>query len=259
MKKFLPLILIVAGIGVLTGALLLIRRSVSQVGQNVAEEETAPVVALSDRPVVTLTPSSDGHWLELNITKIKIQADSLDYELLYKLPDGRQQGVPGTIKLAGITKVERDLLLGSESSGKFRYDEGVETGTLTLRFRNAEGKLVAKFVGNFHLQSNTSQLSSTDGKFSYVLDKNPGKEFFVTMETFGIPTDAPGALAGGPYGVFKGIAVINTPKGTLPITNKVFPGSVKLSGTIYKATASGWEKLSGGKSDDVGIFVGTSQ
>lgn len=259
MKRFLPVILLILGVGVLTGAFLLIRRNVSK-EQNVVEEETIPQVALADRPVTSLTPSKDGHWLELDVTKInKIQADSMDYELLYSLPDGRQQGVPGTIKLAGITKVERDLLLGSESSGKYRYDEGVEKGTLTLRFRNSSGKLVAKFSTQFHLQSSTNQLTSIDGKFSYALNNTSGNEFLVTMETFGYPGDAPGTASAGPYGVFKAVAKINIPgKGALPITNKVFPGTVNLSGTsIYRATSSGWEKLTDGKSDDVGIFIGT--
>lgn len=258
MKKFLPLALLLIGLGVLTAAayFLIIKPS----GSETVEEETAPEVVLSERPVASLTPSTDGHWLELNITKIKIPAESLDYELLYNLPDGRQQGVPGSVKLAGLAAIERDLLLGSESSGKFRYDEGVETGTLTLRFRNGSGKLVAKFVSNFHLQSNTSLLTSADGKFSYTLAKSSGKEFLVTMQTFGYPNEAPGTISSGPYGVFKAVAKVKTAKATLPVTTKVFPGTASLSGaSIYKATSSGWEKLTSGKSNDVGIFLGTSE
>ncbi|OGM76306.1 hypothetical protein A2210_02045 [Candidatus Woesebacteria bacterium RIFOXYA1_FULL_40_18] len=257
MKKFLPLILLVVGLGVLTAVYFFV---IKPSGEAAVEEEIAPEVALENRPVASLSPSSDGHWLELNITKIKISAVSLDYELLYNLPDGRKQGVPGSVKLANQTSVERDLLLGSESSGKYRYDEGVETGTLTLRFRNGQGKLAAKFVTDFHLQSNTSVLTSADGKFSYTLDKNSGKEFLVVMQTFGYPNDAPGTISSGPYGVFKATAKVSTAKGALSSTTKVFPGQVSMSGTsIYKATSSAWDKLTGRKADDVGIFIGTSE
>lgn len=256
MKKYLPLILLGLGIIVLLGVYFLVFRKSSRVEDT--EVEGVPEVTLADRPVTSLTPSSDGHWLELNITKIKVKAASLDYELLYDLPDGRTQGVPGSIRLQGAKTIERDLLLGSESSGKYRYDEGVNNGTITLRFRDEKGKLVAKFSTEFHLQSDTKNLTSADGKFSYMLDKNPGNEYFVTMETFGYPGDAPGQVSVGPYGVFKGEAMVNTAKGTLPVTTINFPGTVKLTGgTIYRSDGDDWKKLSGDKSSDVGIFVAT--
>ena len=44
-------------------------------------------VALPERPVVSLTPTIDGHYLNLKIEKIVIDAKSLDYELLYKTKD----------------------------------------------------------------------------------------------------------------------------------------------------------------------------
>src|SRR3972149_8163539 len=162
MKKFLPLIFLLLGVLVLVGVFFLIKGK-KEVPQD--EEEKVPEIAFENRPITSLTPSEDGHWLKLQIDKVKIKAKSLDYELLYKLPDGRTQGVPGTVDLSSTTKIERDLLLGSESSGKFRYDEGVEEGTLTLRFRNSKGILTAKFLTEFSLISDTKTLSSIDGKF----------------------------------------------------------------------------------------------
>ena len=131
---------------------------------------------------------------------------------------------------------------------------------MTLRFRDGKGKLAAKFVTDFHLQSNTNVLTSTDGKFSYSLNKSSGKEFLLVMQTFGYPNEAPGSISGGPYGVFKAEAKVKTAKGTLSPTTKVFPGTVSMPGTsIYKATSANWQKLASGKSDDIGIFVGTSE
>jgi hypothetical protein len=259
-KKYLPVILIGVGIVVLIGAVFLIRRNLAAPSEATPAEQSALLdVTLADRPVASLTPSTDGHWLELSVTKLEIAADSLDYELLYDLPDGRTQGVPGTIKLAGITSVDRDLLLGSESSGKYRYDEGVTKGTLTLRFRDSQGKLLAKFATDFHLQTNTLTLTSADGNFSYKLDKTSGKEYLVTMQTFGYPGEAPENMASGPYGVFKAVAKVHTARGTLPQTSKVFSGTVSLSGSsIYESSGVAWTKLSGGKASDVGIFIGAN-
>ncbi|MFH1864128.1 MAG: hypothetical protein ABIJ85_04455 [bacterium] len=219
MKKYLPIILFLLGIGIVLAVYFLV---IKKPVKAPAEEASSQIeVALEDRPVVSLTPSADGHWLTLFIDKIKIDAATLDYELLYDLPDGRTQGVPGSLTLAGQTKVEKKLLMGSESSGKFRYDEGVEQGDITIRFRNDKGKLLIKFATKFHLQSGVKELTSTDGNFSFILDKKPSKAFFVTMETFGLPEDLVSSITSGPYGIFTSDA-------------SLAPGS-----------ADGWQKASG--------------
>ncbi|HJX58948.1 hypothetical protein A2V61_01245 [Candidatus Woesebacteria bacterium RBG_19FT_COMBO_47_8] len=248
MKKYWPLILFVIGILVLAAVFYFIARSTKETSSPEDESESVPEVALSERPIASLIPSTDGHWLKMKIEKIKISAVSLDYELLYTLPDGRTQGVPGSINLKtqeGV--IERDLLLGSESSGKFRYDEGVEEGTLTLKFRNDAGKLVAKFSTKFHLQQSTKALSSVAGEIKIDLAKIPTKTFFVTMETFGIPGDTPQGFSKGPWGVFSS-------------AKTKLAGTVELgSSTLYRWDGAKWAKLSSGASPDLGIFVGASE
>lgn len=243
MKKYLPFIILGLGVLVLVvGAVVFFK---GKKAPETVEEETALIdVALADRPVVTLTPRSDGHWLDLTIDKLQINAASLDYELLYKLPDGRTQGVPGSVNLSGVSTIQKELLLGSESSGKFRYDEGVESGTLTLRFRNDKGKLLAKFVSEFSLQSNTAKLSSVDGVFTYTLAKS-SKDFFVVMQTVGVSADAPGEPASGPWGVFSSA------------TAKL-PGTIDGVGTVYALTGSTWTQLSDGAASDIGYFFTTN-
>jgi len=206
----------------------------------VEEEESALIeVSLNERPIASLTPSEDGHYLNLLVDKIVIDAESMDYELLYTTGAGLTQGVPGMVVLSGRDSFEAELLLGSESSGKFRYDEGVEEGSLTLKFRNNKGKLLAKFSTDFHLQSNIDQLTSLDGKFSYEFDKTPNG-FFVTMETFGIPGSTPSEVANDPYGVF---------------TSSENELSGKVTGVSHLWTGSEWESLDNGNSSDIGIFV----
>ncbi len=245
MKRYLPLLLFLIGVLVLAGVYFFVLRKPAT--EETEEEEGLMEVSLIDRPIASLTPTQDGHWLKLRIEKLLSGADSLDYELLYTLPDGRTQGVPGTITLKGESEIERDLLLGSESSGKFRYDEGVETGTLTLRFRNEKGKLLAKFSTKFHLQSAESELTSVDEKLVYTLAKIPSKTFFVTMETFGIPKAPPGEVSAGPYGIFSS-------------GKSAYPGTVELSGgTIYTLKGGSWTKLEAGKADDIGIFIAVSE
>src|SRR3989344_647292 len=87
-------------------------------GNKVTEDANVPELPLEQRPFVILTPKEDGHWLKMAIKGLtRVQgAVSMDYELLYKVPDGRTQGVPGTVVLSGSDSIDRELLLGSESS-----------------------------------------------------------------------------------------------------------------------------------------------
>jgi len=218
-NKKLLVILFAVGVLVFGAVLFFVMKGKNSAGTG---EEIVKEVPFADRPVVSLTPSEDGHWLKLIIDKIQIaKAESLDYELLYSLPDGRTQGVPGSVKIE-TKSIERDLLLGSESSGKFRYDEGVKDGTLTIRFRDAKGKLLAKFSTKFSLLQDTDKLVSVEGDFEYVLEKE-SKDWFVVMQTFGLPDekDASQEIISGPYGVFS-------------------------SETIPQGEASGWQEFSPG-------------
>lgn len=246
MKKLLPISLFLIGIIAIVGVYVFVVKGKKEQPEVPAGEESALVeVPLGERPIVSLTPTSDGHFLNLKIEKIAIPASSLDYELLYSVPGGRTQGVPGTISLTGQREIERKLLLGSESSGKFRYDEGVEKGSLTLRFRNSSGKLIAKFSSDFHLISATDTVSSIDENFSAKLNKK-SNAFFIVMETFGVPEVPPGIILSGPYGIFA--------------SSKVTGGSVELrQGTIYRWVGNKWTNEVGGDAFDIGIFVGTSE
>lgn len=167
MKKYWPFIALVLGIIVVVGVFFFIKgKTTSDLGGSNQEDLLVPDIPQDQRPLASLIPSQDGHWLKMKIEGIKVEGTaSLDYELLYKVSDGRTQGVPGTIQLKGQTSIERNLLLGSESSGKFRYDEGVASGTLTLRFRNSSGKLLGKLTTDWTLATS-------------------GKNYIVTMNTF---------------------------------------------------------------------------
>lgn len=218
-KKFIPLIFLGVGVLVLVLVFVLIKNKKTEVA--VDDSETLAEVAFVDRPVAMLTPTSDGHYINLKIDKITLpKAVSLDYELLYSLPDGRTQGVPGTVDLKGEKTFERKLLLGSESSGKFRYDEGVQEGSLTVRLRNSKGKLLAKFTTKWHLQSVDTDLTSIDQNFTYKLEKKSKGMYFVTMETFGLMDTSVTEVASGPYGIFS-------------------------SDTLPAGTAEGWKVTSG--------------
>ncbi|HET7098925.1 MAG TPA: hypothetical protein VFI61_01670 [Patescibacteria group bacterium] len=208
MKKYLPFILLGFGLLAVIFVVILVKNSKNTNTED-ENEAAVPEIPVEQRPVVALiptnnpaVPNSDGHWLDFKVQKINVLgAASMDYELIYSTASGGQQGVPGTVKLDG-NDVDRMLLLGSESSGKFRYDTGVEQGTMTIRFRDGKGKLIGKLSTMFHLQSDVTELTSVDGVFKYTLDKIAKGVFFVTMQTFKDPEAGMAVISQNGYSVF---------------------------------------------------------
>lgn len=210
MKKFLPLILIGAGLLIVIGAIFFFSRNSKKVTTVDDQNVAIPELPAEQWPVISLIPTSNpkdpkagnGKMLDLKVQKINIPgAVSMDYELVYTTGMGIQQGVPGTVKLDG-TDIDRLLLLGSESSGKFRYDTGVEIGTITFKFRNSSGKLIGKLQGDWHLQTGVTELTSVDGSFKYTLDKEAKGVYFLTMQTFAEPNTNSVVVSANGYTVF---------------------------------------------------------
>lgn len=250
MKKYLPVVLLVVGVLAVVGVFLSLQGGGSVTPTSTpAVEESAPEIVFDQRPFVSLTPRSDGHWLRLSISGINkvTGSTSVDYLLEYTAKGDINQGVPGNVKLTGITTIDRDLLLGSESSGKFRYDEGVSQGKLTLKFRDVTGKLLGKLSTDFHLQNYADDtFTSIDGVFSYKLDKSVKKGYFVTLSTFGVIEGVKGELASTPYGVFSSEII-------------KMSGKVALSGnTLNRFGESKWSVIKGNASPDLGVFVATN-
>ncbi len=249
-KKYVPLVLVGIGILAVVGVFASMRiGSTPEPTPSPVVEEVAPDVPFDQRPYVTLTPRSDGHWVKLSIMGVnKVSgAASIDYVLEYRTSADVNQGVPGSVKLSGITNIDRDLLLGSESSGKFRYDDGVTKGSLTLRFRDTSGKLLGKLSTDFSLQDYTADtLVSVDGNFSYKLDKKTKKGYFVTINTLGVPEGVKGEIEKGPYGVFTSETI-------------AFPGKVTMDGkTISRWGDAKWNIIKNGVSSDLGVFISTN-
>lgn len=208
----------------------------------IEEEEMVEEIALEKRPVVSLTPRADGHWLDLTIQDIKVEAASLDYEVLYQTATGITQGVPGMVKLEGKSEIMREILLGSESSGKFRYDEGVEEGTLTVKFRDEKGKLVGKLMTDWYFGTGGEELKSVDGKLVFT-PQGGRDEYFVVMESFGMHGANREDVKLGPYGVF--------------CSDPDMKGRVEMDGEVLRYESGEWKSVA--TPTKVGFFIGVEE
>jgi hypothetical protein len=248
MKKYLPLLFLFVGLLVLGGVFFFVRGKSSNGGQS-GEEVALLDLPLEERPIVSLTPTSDGHYLKFKVSKMEVPgAVQLDYVLLYQTGEGVTQGVPGSTDIEGENGFEIELLLGSESSGKFRYDEGVKTGNITLEFRNSDGRLLSKFTSDFNISNDTNSFTSPDNKFTLKLNEKY-EGYAVVMEAVGLPEMPPGNVVAGPY-------IITTSEQT------ILKGTAQVEGgkTYRHVTGPRWsdENTDTTLDSDMNIYVSTS-
>jgi hypothetical protein len=158
-------------------------------------------VAIKDRPFVTLAPREDGKEVTMVVDRVK-NATNVEYEMEYQAAE-LIQGVFGTIDFkTEEPPVTKDLLFGSCSKDKCRYDEGVTGGSLTMRFEGGSAPYALK--SDFNLQ----QMFDRQGKFvskdsRVTLDVGTkgltDKTFVIVAGTMGVPTEFDEEIVAGPY------------------------------------------------------------
>jgi hypothetical protein len=162
-----------------------------------------------EKPYVSLIPRKDGHELKLKVENIPSSVAQIDYELLYSATDNgleMEKGVGDTVK--NITSTfERDLLLGTESCTngcKYKYDEGITGGTLTLTFTTKDNQ-AATYETPFILKSSADlkkdkTMTLVTENFTINATTTTSADFFVLIKNYGIPQ---GSKANAVYTVFS--------------------------------------------------------
>jgi len=148
-KKVLLPIIGIAILLVITIVMIIIGKNKNKTSPTIPNSSTNTneelILSDSEKPYISLTPQADGHRLDLKITNIPSSISDIEYDLIYTAQDEDleiEKGVGGTIEIEA-TSVERELLLGTESCTngcKYKYDEGITGGTLTLNFITSDGK-----------------------------------------------------------------------------------------------------------------------
>ncbi len=138
-------------VGVVVGILLLVSIVVISGGRKNQEtkepEELLPtesvIPTVGSDVNVDLISSSAGHEVTLVIKGIPSGTNSIDYELSYQTAQQGLQGVIGTIELSeGEVEVDKNLTLGTCSSGTCIYHKVVGKVRLNLRFSGDDGEKV---------------------------------------------------------------------------------------------------------------------
>lgn len=101
------------------------------------QSEALPTVDSSVK--VELVADRARREVTLSVSNIPAGTDSIEYELSYDAEGGLPKGVIGTIEVDGKKSIERDITLGTCSSGTCVYDKGVTSIKVSLRFQSSKG------------------------------------------------------------------------------------------------------------------------
>lgn len=127
----------------------------------------------SEKPIISLIPRQDGHEIKLIIDNIPQSITEIEYELIYSAIDEgleMEKGVGDTIKVTS-KNIQRDLLLGTSSCTngcKYKYDQGVIGGTLSLTFLTSDNQSL--YYETSFVLKNSADIKK-DGGLSLNLEK----------------------------------------------------------------------------------------
>lgn len=117
--------------------------------QVVKTEDVLPksqLIPTIDSSVEVMLTSSDKKEVVLEINKIPAGTATIEYELSYLTKEGLPKGVIGTINLEEENStlraegsIKRKITLGTCSSGRCVYDQGVENIKVSLKFNGDYG------------------------------------------------------------------------------------------------------------------------
>lgn len=243
MKKFLILGSLLIAVFLLSGC-----GPKKTTTENLPNTEPTPIPtkpieqSIKERPYVSLLPTADRHWVTMEIKKIPQGTKGIDYDLTYfadfegsKIERGVSTGgVP--VDLNGATEYSKKVLFGSAScttgTCKYKYDENVTEGALSIKFVGGE-----KYETAYRIQKGkealTDGFSTGDGIFMLKATL-PTNSIYLTASSIGLLTQLPsGVIAKSlPYAVFPSIS------GKATVFFKT-----DLGNAVIYAYSSGWQKL----------------
>lgn len=106
------------------------------------KEEVLPATQLLltvDASVEVTISSANKKEVLLTVDHIPQNTTSIDYDLSYLTQDDIPRGVIGTIPISGKDQLERKITLGTCSSGRCVYDQGVAKIKVSLTFNGDYG------------------------------------------------------------------------------------------------------------------------
>ncbi len=149
--------------------------------------EPVNVIDISQRPVVSIIPHTDGNHLTIKILSLNKPANSAHYLLEYQAGSSLR-GLEADLELATLP-VETEVFLGSCSAGgACTYDKDITGGNLLLTFIGDENYAVKtnwRYIENI---DRSDSIASWDAKFQLESSALSSMKQIVVFNSPGYPT-----------------------------------------------------------------------
>ena len=153
-------------------------------------------ITISDRPFVTLTPTSDGAEIIISIENMA-KFDRIEYELTYLADNPQSAGVKITRGATGTdvntkdTKYKKSVLLGTASRGVRSPDTGITDGKLVMHMFVGEDEFLSETDWTFEKIGKTAAtIKSTNGNFEIEVPSF-GRDYWVIIaDTVSVPPNS---------------------------------------------------------------------
>jgi len=178
--------------------LFIFQKGSDKIEEDSGDDEIQEITKLniSDRPFVTLTPTSDGAEIIISIENMQA-FDQIEYELTYLADNPEisgakiQRGSVGTDVITSESKYKKSILLGTASRGVRSPDTGVTDGKLTLSMFQEDNEFESETEWNLFQAGLTSDVLTTlSGNFSLEIPALGKNYWIIVADTVGVPPSA---------------------------------------------------------------------
>jgi hypothetical protein len=197
-KKSTYIIAAVALVALLLGIYFLFVFKKSQKDIELTNSSTGEIkqvsdINLSNRPYITLTPTSDGAEIILSFQNMGF-FDSIEYELTYQADNPTapgtkiERGSTGSDVNTKDSTYKKSILLGTASRGVRSPDRGITDGKLTMHLFKKGQEFLSESNWDLSTVGSTDNiLKSRDGNVAIVVP-NLGKDYWaIIANTIGVP------------------------------------------------------------------------
>ena len=204
-KKLIPVIIGVVVLLLVGGALaaktFLGKNQETEEAPQVKKKVTLPVnvISLSERPLVSIEPQTDGRNIVIGVSEVRKQATEAEYELEYQA-GSLLQGAANVFSLDDVPTTQKILLGSCSAGGACTYHEDVKGGTILMTFTGGSDPYALKsdwkYIDN---KAKESEISSRDAKFQLTSEDITTNRFMIVFNAFGVPDGLTGTPVSSPY------------------------------------------------------------
>ncbi len=202
MKKAFPIIGVIVVLGIVGFGVYKFTKKPAEVPQEAQQKkkvsEPVNIIAVAERPYLTITPHADGRNLSIAVEKLNKDASSVEYELEYQA-GSLLQGAFGQFDLDAMPAREKILLGSCSAGGACTYHEDVKGGSLLTRFEGPENYALQSDWKYFENNAKESSFGSRDSLFMIESKDLSTVPYLVIFNTAGAPSELPGTLVSELY------------------------------------------------------------